>query len=156
MKTNLETKVKMQETREETEKVKPDARFKHLESIIVFRIPDKNQHRTNHQNAYNIGKTQIRELQNQPEDGDGEWLGDTDGVGDLNQDASAESGLDEGFGDPAGGVGGGTIHFGEVLAGESATTVGAPSSVSVDDDLTACQTGVSHGTADDEFAGRLN
>merc|ERR1712168_630386 len=89
------------------------------------------------------------------EDGDGEWLGDTDGVGDLNQDASAESGLDEGFGDPAGGVGGGTIHFGEVLAGESATTVGAPSSVSVDDDLTACQTGVSHGTADDEFAGRL-
>merc|ERR1712168_1522379 len=89
------------------------------------------------------------------EDGDGEWLGDTDGVGDLHQDASAESGLDEGFGDPAGGVGGGTIHFGEVLSGESATTVGTPASVSVDDDLTASQTGVSHGTTDDEFAGRL-
>jgi len=89
------------------------------------------------------------------EDGDGEWLGDTDGVGDLDQDASAESGLDEGLGDPAGGVGGGAIHFGEVLSGESATTVGAPSSVSVDDDLTASQTGVSHGTTDDEFAGRL-
>ena len=90
-----------------------------------------------------------------PEDGDGEGLGDTDGVGDLDQDALAESGLDERLGDPASGVGGGPIHLGEVLAGEGAATVGAPSAVRVHDDLTARQSGVTHGTADDELAGRL-
>jgi len=89
------------------------------------------------------------------EDGDGEGFGDTDGVGDLDQDALAESGLDEGLGDPASGVGGRTIHLGEVLAGEGAATVGAPTAVRVHDDLTSGQTGVSHGTADDELAGRL-
>jgi len=89
------------------------------------------------------------------ENGNGEGLGDTDGVGDLDQNALAESSLDEGLGDPAGGVGGGAIDLGEVLSGEGATTVGAPSTVSVDDDLTSGQSGVAHGTADDEFAGGL-
>jgi len=89
------------------------------------------------------------------EDGDGEGFGDTDGVGDLDQDALAESGLDERLGDPASGVGGGAIHLGEVLAGEGAASVGAPSAVRVHDDLTAGQSGVTHGTADDELAGRL-
>jgi len=89
------------------------------------------------------------------EDSDGEGLCDTDGVGDLNQDALAEAGLDERLGDPASGVGGGTIHLGEVLARESAATVGTPSSVSVDDDLTSSQTGVAHGTSNDELARRL-
>jgi len=89
------------------------------------------------------------------EDGDGEGFGDTDGVGDLDQDALAESGLDERLGDPASGVGGGPIHLGEVLAGEGAASVGAPSAVRVHDDLTAGQSGVTHGTADDELAGRL-
>lgn len=89
------------------------------------------------------------------EDGDGEGLGDTDGVGDLDQDALAEAGLDEGLGDPAGGISGGTIDLGEVLAREGATSMSSPSSVCVDDDLSSGESGVSHGTSDDELARRL-
>jgi len=89
------------------------------------------------------------------ENGDGEGFGDADGVGDLDQNAFAEAGLDERLGDPAGGVSGAAVDLGKVLAGEGAAAVGAPSAVRVDDDLAAGQAGVSHGTADDELAGRL-
>ena len=65
-----------------------------------------------------------------------------DSVRDLDKNTSAETGADERLGDPSGGVGGRSIDLGVVLAGEGSTTVGAPAAVSVDDDLTASQTGV--------------
>jgi len=83
-------------------------------------------------------------------DVDRQRLGDTDGVRELDEGTAGETGGDEGLGDPAAYVGGRTIDLGEVLAGEGTTTVGTPATVGVDDDLTAGQTGVTLGTADDE------
>lgn len=81
---------------------------------------------------------------------DGKGLGDTNGVGELHERAASELGVDEGLGDPAGEVSGGTVDLGEVLAGEGTTTVGTPSTVGVNNDLTASETGVTLGTTNDE------
>jgi hypothetical protein len=86
----------------------------------------------------------------------GEGLGDTDGVGKLDERAAGELGVHERLGDPARKVGGGTIDLGVVLSGESTTTVGTPATVGVDDDLTASETGVTLGTTDDEETGGLD
>lgn len=88
-------------------------------------------------------------------DEDGEGLGNTDGVRELDQAAASELGGNERLGDPAGGVGGGTVDLGPVLAGEGTTTVGTPTTVGVNNDLTASQTGIALGTTDDELAGGL-
>lgn len=89
-------------------------------------------------------------------DEDGEGLGDTDGVGELDEGAAGEAGGDERLGDPAGEVGGRTVDLGVVLAGEGSTAVGAPTAVGVDDDLAAGETGVTLRTTDDEETGRLD
>ena len=44
------------------------------------------------------------------------------------------------------------IYLGVILARKSSTPMGAPAAVSVHNDLTACQTRVSHGAADHEVA----
>lgn len=89
-------------------------------------------------------------------DVDRQGLGDTDGVRELDEGTASKAGGDEGLGDPAADVRGGPINLGEVLAGEGTATVGTPATVGVDDDLTAGQTGVTLGTADDEEAGGLD
>ena len=86
-------------------------------------------------------------------DEDGEGVRDTDGVRDLHEGAVGEAGGDERLGDPPGGVGSRAIDLGGVLAGEGTTTVGAPTTIGIDDDLTASETGVTLGTTDDEPAG---
>lgn len=85
-------------------------------------------------------------------DEDGQGLSDTDGVGQLDQGAAGKAGGDQGLGNPAGQVGGGTVDLGEVLAREGTTTVGTPATVGVDNDLTTSQTGVTLRTTDDEEA----
>lgn len=87
---------------------------------------------------------------------EGEGLGDTNGVRELDEGTAGEAGLEEGLGDPAGQVGGRAVDLGVVLAGEGTTTVGTPATVGVDDDLTASQTGVTLGTTDDEEARGLD
>lgn len=89
-------------------------------------------------------------------DVDGEGLSNTNGVGELNEGTAGEAGSDEGLGDPAADVGSRTVDLGEVLAGESTTTVGTPATVGVDNDLAAGQTGVTLGTTDDEEARGLD
>ena len=89
-------------------------------------------------------------------DVDGERVGNTNGVGELDADTVAEVVGHEGLGDPAGGVGGGTVDLGAVLAGEGTASVGAPTSVGVDDDLAAGEAGVTVGSADDEAAGGVD
>ena len=84
------------------------------------------------------------------------WVRNTDGVRDLDENSSAETGADERLGDPSGGVGGRSVDLGVVLAGEGSATVGAPAAVSVDDDLTAGQTGIGLRAANDEAARRLD
>jgi len=85
-------------------------------------------------------------------DEDGQGLGDTDGVGELDEAAARQLGCDEGLGDPAGKVGGGAVDLGVVLAGESTTTVSAPAAVGVDNDLAAGESCVALGAADYEEA----
>ena len=87
---------------------------------------------------------------------DGEGLGDTNGVGELDEGTASELGVDEGLGDPSSNVGGGTVDLGVVLSGESTTTVGTPATVGVDNDLTASQTGITLRTTDDEAARGLD
>lgn len=50
------------------------------------------------------------------EDCDRERFGDADGVADLDQAATADSGLDQGLGDPASCVCGRSVDFCEILA----------------------------------------
>ena len=81
---------------------------------------------------------------------DGGWLSDTDGVGELDKRTASELGVDQGLGDPAGNVGGGTIDLGEILSGESTTTVGSPSTIGVDDDLASGKAGITLWSTNDE------
>jgi hypothetical protein len=87
---------------------------------------------------------------------DGEGLGNTNGVRELNQAAASKTSVHKRLGDPTGAVGSGTIDLGEILSGESSTTVGTPTTVGVDDDLTASETGITLGTANDEETGGLD
>lgn len=87
---------------------------------------------------------------------DGQRLGNTNGVGELNQGSSGKSGLDQRLGDPSGSVGGRSVDLGVVLSGESSSSVGTPSSVGVDNDLSASETGITLGTSDDESARGLD
>jgi hypothetical protein len=81
---------------------------------------------------------------------DREGLGDTNGVRELDKGTSAKTGSDQGLGDPSTDVGSGTIDLGEILSGESTTTVGTPATVGVDNDLSAGQTSITLGTTNDE------
>ena len=89
-------------------------------------------------------------------DVDGEGLSNTNGVRELDKGTAREASRNERLGDPTGGVGSRTVDLRPVLAGEGTTTVRTPSTVGVDDDLTAGQTGVTLGTTDDEETRRLD
>lgn len=81
---------------------------------------------------------------------EGHGVSNTNGIGDLDEGTTAELGSDEGLGDPAGSIGSGAIDLAGVLAREGSTTVGAPTTVGVDDDLTTSGTGITHGATNDE------
>jgi len=68
----------------------------------------------------------------------------------------AEAGGDERLGDIAGVVGSGAIDLGRILSGVSTTSMGAPTTVRVDDDLSSSDASISGGTTDIEFTGRVN
>jgi hypothetical protein len=89
-------------------------------------------------------------------DKEGEGLGDTNGVRQLDERTAGELGVNERLGDPARKVCSGTVDLGVVLAGEGTTTVGSPTTVCVDDDLAASQTGITLGSTDDEETGGLD
>ena len=89
-------------------------------------------------------------------DEQGEGLGNTDGVRELDESTAGQLGGDERLGDPARKVGSRTVDLGVVLTGESTTTVGSPASVGVDNDLTTGQTGITLGSTNDEEARGLD
>jgi len=66
----------------------------------------------------------------------------TNCVGNLDKSTVAKVGSNEGFGDPASSISCATIDLSWVLSGEGSTSVGAPSSVCVDDDLATGKAGV--------------
>src|SRR6185369_15640510 len=53
-------------------------------------------------------------------------------------------------------VGGRTVNLGRILAGEGAAAVATHSSVGIDDDLASGQTAVTHRTANNKAAGRVD
>jgi len=76
-----------------------------------------------------------------------------DGVGELDFSFAGEASGDNVLGDVARHVAGGAVNFGWIFAGKSAAAVAAVTAVGVDDNFAASETGVAHGSADDEAAG---
>lgn len=85
----------------------------------------------------------------------GKRLGDANGVGDLEQAAAGEASRDDRLGRLAGNVRARAVNLGRVLTGEGTTTVGTPTAVSVDNNLTTSQTGVTVRATDNEAARRV-
>lgn len=83
---------------------------------------------------------------------DGKRVGKANTVGELHKGTVAEAGGDKGLGDPSGGVGGGSVDLGGVLSGEGSSSVGSPSSVCVNNNLSAGKTSITVGTTNDESA----
>lgn len=83
-------------------------------------------------------------------DKDGEGGSNTDGVRELDDDTLAQTGGDEGLGDPTGSVGGGTVDLGRVLTREGSSTMGTPTTIGINDDLATGKTSIAMGTANDE------
>lgn len=81
---------------------------------------------------------------------------DTDGVSRLDEDTACEARGNDGLGNVSVDVGSGSVDLGEVLSREGTTTVGTPTSVGVDDDLSSGQTGVTLGSTNDEAARGLD
>ena len=81
-------------------------------------------------------------------DTDRGWLGNTDCVGNLNFAAFGNSSGDNIFRDISRGVGCRTINLGWIFTGEGAATMTRHSSVGIDDNLTASQTGITDRAAD--------
>mmetsp|Transcript_105698 Transcript_105698/g.227848 ORF Transcript_105698/g.227848 Transcript_105698/m.227848 type:complete len:405 (-) Transcript_105698:20-1234(-) len=76
----------------------------------------------------------------------------TDRIGQLHKHSVAEAGGDHRLSSPAGGIGGRAIHLGGVLAREGTTSVSAPATIGVDNDLAASEAGVTVRSANNETA----
>jgi hypothetical protein len=85
----------------------------------------------------------------------GHGVSKTNGVGDLHENTVGETGSDEGLGDPPASISGRTIDFGWVLSRESTSSVGSPTTISVDDDLTASRSSVTLRSTNDETSRRV-
>ena len=115
------------------------------------------------------GGAQIKDLVDRLQDlffGDGggtegiyrnrDGAGNADGVGQFYFTLFSQPGLDDVFGNVAGGVGGGAVDLGGVLTGEGTATVAAVTTVGIDDDLPAGEAAITLGTADNEAAGGVD
>ena len=79
-----------------------------------------------------------------------------DGVGELNLAPIRQTGCDDVFRQVAGNVGGRAIDLARVLAGKCAAAVRRRTTVSIDNDLAAGQSGVAVGSTDNEAAGGID
>ena len=80
----------------------------------------------------------------------------TDGIRNLNQHFIGYAGCHHILGNMTGSVCSTTVYLAGVFTGESTTTVSTFSTVSINDNLTSCQTGIPVRTADNEFTGRIH
>jgi len=83
---------------------------------------------------------------------DGERVGNTNSVGNLNQHAIAKLLSNQRFGNPPGSIGSGSVYLGGILSGESTTTMSSPTTISIDDNLTTSQASITLGPSDYETA----
>ena len=56
----------------------------------------------------------------------------------------------------AGSVSSRTVDFGRIFSGEGTSAMGTTTAIGIDNDLSACETGIAMGTADDKLAGRID
>jgi len=80
-------------------------------------------------------------------------LVNTNSIRKLNASTLGKSGGNKGLGHPTASVGGGPINIGRILSGEGSASVGSPSAVGINDDLTSGEAGISLGSSDDELSG---
>src|SRR5207248_10248285 len=86
----------------------------------------------------------------------GDRVGMSNGVSELDFCARGESGCDNILGDIAAHVSGASIHFRGVLAAERAASVPAHAAIAVHDDFTPGQTGVPLRPPDDKTSGGVD
>merc|ERR1740121_2704239 len=80
-------------------------------------------------------------------------LCDSDGVRELYQCSLAQAALHDGFGHLSADVSSRSINFSGILARKCASSMGSPTTICVDDNLTACKPSIALWTTDDELAG---
>ena len=83
-------------------------------------------------------------------------IGDANGIGELHFATVGESAGDEVLGDVTRHVRRRAIDLGRIFAAERAPAVTSHAAVAVNDDLAASESGVAHGTADDESSGGID
>merc|ERR1740121_3150288 len=80
-------------------------------------------------------------------------LCDSDGVRELYQCSLAQAALHDGFGHLSADVSSRSINFSGILARKCASSMGSPTSICVDDNLTPCKPSIALWTTDDELPG---
>jgi len=88
-------------------------------------------------------------------DVDGQGLGNSDGVGNVDQTSLAEAVGNQRLGDPSGSVGSRSVDLGWILSREGTASMTTPSSVGIDNDLSSSKTGISAGSSDHKRARRV-
>lgn len=81
-------------------------------------------------------------------DMDGERVVYTNRIGELDQTTVAHTGVDKGLGNPTRSVSSRAIHLRRILSREGTASMGSPTTIGIDNDLTTCQTRVSAGSTD--------
>ncbi len=89
-------------------------------------------------------------------DEDAGGFGDADGVAELDFAGGGQAGGDDVLGDVSGHVGGGAIDLCGVFSAEGAAAVSCVPAVGIDDDFSACESGVAVWAADFEAAGGVD
>jgi len=82
---------------------------------------------------------------------DGEWIGEANGVGYLDEASVGETVGNNGLGDVSSVVGGRSVDLRLILSGESTSTVWAPSTIGIDDNFSTSETGISGWTSNIEL-----
>ena len=85
-------------------------------------------------------------------DVDGEWVSETNGVGDLDEASVGEAVGNDGLGDVSSVVGSRSVDLGLILSGESTSTMWAPSTIGVDNNFSSSETGIGGWTTNVELA----
>lgn len=89
-------------------------------------------------------------------DPDAEWVSQSNSVRNLDTNAMAEFGVYKRFSNKSGEVGSGSIDLGGVLSRVGTTSMGTPTTIRVDDDLSSSETGIGTRASFDERAGRVD
>ena len=80
-------------------------------------------------------------------------LAHTDRVGELDFASIRQTGCNDVLCDVASHIGGASVHLGRILAAKCATAMSPPSTVGIDNDLSACQTAIAVRATDYKVSG---